>query len=120
MRPEVDRLLEEIAGGARLGADQRPVAAEQAVEQAALARIGRAENDGFHPGAEHLTIMARGQKAGGGLGEFFELASGEISVLGRQIFLGEIDLGLDAREEAEQRVDKFLQVPAERTAELLV
>jgi len=64
--------------------------------------------------------MARGQEAMSGRGKFFELARGENPVLGRQILLGEIDLGLDAREEAEQRVDEFLHVPAERAAELLV
>ena len=62
MRSDDDAFLDEIPRGARLGAHDRPLMTDQAVEQAALAGIRRADDHGFDAGAQQFTVMARGQQ----------------------------------------------------------
>jgi hypothetical protein len=58
-----NRLLQIVPGRARFRADQRALVSNQPIEQAALARIGLAQNDRPDPAAQQVAIAMRGQQS---------------------------------------------------------
>ncbi|CAM3035387.1 hypothetical protein RAHE111665_12065 [Rariglobus hedericola] len=64
MGSEDNALLNEVARSARFGADKRAIAANEPVEEAALACVGLADNYGFDAIAQEFAVVMGGQKAG--------------------------------------------------------
>src|SRR5271165_1907394 len=119
VRPDAHALLDEVPGGARLGADDRPFAADEPVEKGALPGVGLAQDDRPDP---------LPQQRARALGREQELRPAENgrnalpkpdAVLGGQVLVGKIDVGLDRGQGAKEAVDKLRHVPPERTAKQL-
>src|SRR5664280_1746830 len=120
MRAERDRLLQVVASGAGFGAHEGALAPEEAVEQAALAGVGFAEDHGLHALAEHPAVAIRGPEAADAGREVRQSGRERRAVVRGQILVRKIDGGLDAGEQVDQPRDQLLQPAAQGAAELQV
>lgn len=80
MRTDDNALFDEIPGSASLGADESPVAADEAVEQAALADIGGAKDDGLDAVAQEFAVVAGSEQTVGLTGQPGELGRYDLAV----------------------------------------
>ena len=93
--------FEQVAGGAgQLGHD-RPLAAAEPVEQAALAHVGAAHNRHPQPLAQQLALLRLGQHRRQLAAHGLQFGPHGVGIEGRQIVF-EIDPGLELRQLVEQ------------------
>ena len=116
---EVHDLLEGVAGGAGVGADDGTLVAEKTVQQATFACIRCAEDDGAEPLPEDLALGGGAEEAGKGLADGIEAGEEGRAGGGVDVFVGEIDVGLDVGEEREEGFAEGEDVAAEAALELL-
>lgn len=116
---EIDDFLEGVAGGAGEMADDGALVTEEAIEQAGFAGIGRAADDGAQALAEDVALISGAQEPGdlraGGIDAREELRARR----GVDVLVGEIDVGLDVGEDAEEALAQGDDVAAEAAFELL-
>ncbi len=115
-----DPLLDEITRCAGFGADDRALAADEAVEEGALAGVWLADDDGLDPIPQQIAVAAGRQQPASPLEQGCKRGAHRGLVLRGQILLGKIDLRLNLRQGAEQFVEQPLQVPSQSAAELSV
>jgi hypothetical protein len=117
---DLDDFLDGVAGGAGGGADDGALEAEQAIEQAAFADVGLADDDGAGAVAEDAALLGGVEEAAGAGDEVGEAClKGGAGVWG-DVFFGEVDVGLDVGEDVDERSAEGVGFLADGAGELLV
>ena len=100
-------------------ADDGALITEKTIQQAGFACIRYAEDDGAKPFAEDLALIGGAEEAGDGLADGIEAGEESGAGGGVDVFVGEIDVGLDVGEQAQEGFAKGEDVAAEAALELL-
>ena len=117
---DLDDFFDGVASGAGGGADDGAFEAEEAVEEAAFADIGFANDDGAGAVAEDATLFG-GIEQGAGAGEELVEAGLEGGAgVGGDVFFGEVDVGFDVGEDVDERRAEGFGFATDGTGELFV
>ena len=110
--------FDHVARGARDIAHDRRLALGQRVQQARLAGVGRADNSDAEAVADALAAVRVVQVAGHVLGQHLQDRAGAARELAWQVFVREIDLGLDQSRRLDQAAPPALIDGAQSAAAL--
>ena len=117
---DLDDFFDGVAGGSGGGADDGAFEAEEAVEEAAFADVGFANDDGAGAVSEDAALF-RGIEQGAGAGEELIEAGLEGGAgVGGDVFLGEVDVGFDVGEDVDKRGAEGFGFATDGTGELFV
>lgn len=116
----LDDFLDGVAGGAGGGADDGALETEKAVEEAAFADVGLADDGGAGAVAEDAALFGGVEKAAGAGEEAGEAGvEGGAGVWG-DVLLGEVDAGLDVGEDLNERGAQVFGLATDGAGELFV
>ena len=94
--------------------------AEELIEQAGLAGVGPADDGGADAAAEDLALVGRAQQFVHEGDAVFEPGDKLVPGVGRDVFLGKINVRLDVRERFEHLIAQLVDALGEFAGELLV
>ncbi len=115
---EVDRDLDDVAGRAGVGRGDRRLAPRDAVQEARLAGIGRADDRHRDAVAQALAAPAVGEVPADVAGECCDVDEDAVLDRRRQVLVGEVDRGFEMGEDAGQALRPIAIEAAELAVEL--
>jgi hypothetical protein len=117
---DLDDFFDGVAGGSGGGADDGAFEAEEAVEEAAFANVGFANDDGAGAVSEDAALFGRIEQGAGAGEELIEAGLEGGAGVGGDVFLGEVDVGFDVGEDVDERGAEGFGFAPDGTGELFV